>query len=127
MSIIDLLLETDPKKLETKFKKEYEVERLSKILGEKFVITCSPLTSEQIGHIGEISKNHTEIKKNAVLECCKLEGKKIASKELMERMSAHTPFDLLDKLFLPGEVHELYSVINEMSGYGEDAIREIKN
>lgn len=127
MSVLNLLLETDMQKLELKFSKEFEVKRLSKIIGSPFIVKCSPLTNEQLAHISEISKTNTDLKVNTVLECCKIDGKKIASKELMEKFKAPTPKDLVEKLFLPGEIYSLYSTIDSMSGYGEGVIEEIKN
>lgn len=127
MSIIDLLLETDVEKLQAKHNKNYEIKRLSKVLGEKFIITCYPLTHEQVAHLGEISKTNTDMKLNAVLEACRIEGKRFNNKELMDKFGVVTPTDLLNKLFLPGELYELYEIINTLSGYSKDAVREVKN
>lgn len=127
MSVLDLLLETDPKNLELKCSKQFEVKRLSEKIGGNFVVNCSPMTSEQMAHISEISNSITEIKMNTVLECCKIDGKKIASKELMEKFKAATPINLLEKLFLPGEVYTLYNTIQAMSGYSEGGVEEVKN
>lgn len=127
MSIIDLLLETDAEKLQAKHSKNYEIKRLSKVLGEKFIITCYALTHEQVEHIGEISKSNKDMKLNAVLEACKIEGKRFNNKELMDKFGVVTPTDLLNKLFLPGELYEIYEIINTLSGYSKDAVREIKN
>ena len=127
MSILDMLLETDINKLQASNTKDYEIKRLSKILGEKFIITCKPLTNEQVAHIGEVSKNNTDSKLYAVLETCRIEGKRFNNKQLMDKFSAVTPIDLLNKLLLPGELFELYNVVNELSGYSRDAVKEIKN
>lgn len=127
MSIIDLLLETDVEKLQAKHNKNYEIKRLSKALGEKFIVTCYALTHEQVAHIGEISKTNTDMKLNAVLEACRIEGKRFNNKELMDKFGVVTPTDLLNKLFLPGELYELYEIINTLSGYSKDAVREVKN
>ena len=125
-SIIDLLLETDVEKLQANIK-EYEIKRLSKVLGAKFVVTCKPLTGEQVNHIIEVSTDNSDTKLMAVLEACRLEGKKFSDKQLMDKFSVVTPKDLLNKLFLPGEIFELYNVINALSGYGRDVVAEIKN
>lgn len=126
MSILDLLLETDAEKLQRENSKEYEIKRLSKALGEKFIITCRPLTHEQVGHIGEISKNTAETKLNAILESCRVEGKKLNSKGLLEKFNVVTSMELISKLFLPGEVFELYTIVNDLSGYSKNAIEEVK-
>lgn len=126
MSILDLLLETDIDKLQNNNSKNYEIKRLTKILGEKFIVTCTLLTNEQMMHIGEISKTNFDIKLNAVLEACKIEGKKLNNEELMKKFNVVSAKELISKLFLPGEVYELYNVINDLSGYGKDAVKEVK-
>lgn len=126
MSILDLLLETDIDKLQNNNSKNYEIKRLSKILGEKFIVTCTLLTNEQMMHIGEISKTNFDIKLNAVLEACKIEGKKLNNEELMKKFNVVSAKELIGKLFLPGEVYELYNIINDLSGYGKDAVKEVK-
>lgn len=127
MSILDLLLETDIKKLELNNSKKYEIKRISNIIGEKFIITCSPIRTDQIAHIAEVSKNNTEIKHNTILEACKIDGKKINNKELMEKFNVVTPTELVGKMLLAGEISEINNIINDISGYGKDAIEEIKN
>ncbi len=127
MNVLDLLLESDIEKLNSKTSKEYEVKRLSEKLGGKFVITCTPLKLDQLNHISEISKNTTEMKVNAVIECCRIDGKKFNQKELREKLSCNTVQEVVEKLFLPGEIQNLYEVINKMSGYGDKAVEEIKN
>lgn len=127
MDILDLLLEADPTKLKEKAKKDYEIKRLSRLLGEKFIVTCYPLTHEQVTHIGEISKNNTDAKLNAILEACRLSGHKLGDQQLMEKYKAATPKELVVNLFLPGEVYSLYETVNQLSGYGRDAVAEIKN
>lgn len=127
MGIIDLLLETDMKKLQENNKKEYEIKRLTNILGEKFTVTCHALTHEQVIHIGEVSKTNAETKFNAIVEACKIEGKRFNNKELMDKFGVIKPIDLLNKLFLPGEISRLYDIVNKLSGYGKDVIEEVKN
>lgn len=127
MNIIDLLLETDVEKLQAKHNKNYEIKRLSKALGEKFIITCYALTYEQVAHVVEISNNNIDMKLNTVLETCRIEGKRFNNKELMDKFGVVTPKDLLSKLFLPGELFELYELIRDLSGYSNDAVKEVKN
>lgn len=127
MNIFDLLLETDAEKLKENSKKDFEVKRLSKALGTPFKVTCRALTNEQIAHISEISKNATDDKLNAIIEACTIDGKRFTDSQLLEKFKVSTSKALLEKLFLPGEVFEMYKAINELSGYGRDAVREIKN
>lgn len=127
MSIIDLLLETDVQKLQENNKKDYEVKRLSNILGEKFIVTCHALTHEQVTHLGEISKSNADLKLNAVIEACRIEGKRFNNVDIMNKFGVVTPSDLLNKLFLVGEIAALYDTVNKLSGYSKDAVKEVKN
>ena len=125
-NIIDLLLQSDINKIKNN-SKEYEVKRLSKILGSKFIITCRPLTNEQVNHIMETAKTNADVKVLAIYEACRLESKKFNDKELMDKFNVIKPTDLIDKLLLPGEVSAIYEIINTLSGYGKDVVTEIKN
>lgn len=128
MNLIDMLLATDIEKLKEGLKKEYEIKRLSEKLGKTFIVTCYPLTPEQTEHLIEISDGKlANIKVNAVLEACKIEGQKINNKDLMEKFNVVTAKGLVEQLFLIGEITALYEVINDISGYGKDSVKEIKN
>lgn len=126
MSILDLLLESDIEKLKSDNSQNIEIKRLSKVLGEKFIVTCHPLTHEDVTHIGEVSKTNVDMKLNAIFEACRLEGKKFNNEDLMKKFDVVSAKDLLNKLFLPGEVSAIYNVVNEISGYGKDAVKEVK-
>ena len=127
MSIIDKLLATDPKKLETKYKKEYEIKRLSELMGEPFILTCSPLTHRQIEHVFDISKGNETVRQNTVLEGCRLEGKKFTDEVLRKKFGVVSGIEVVEKIFLPGETFELYRIVNAISGYADDVVTEVKN
>lgn len=127
MGIFEKLLETDPEKISKRETKKIEVKRLSELFGEPFVVECRPLNSEQLEHIGEISKTNAETRKNTVLEACRVEGKKFSCKELREKFGVVTGGDVLNQLFLLGEVSALYQTVSEMSGYGKNVVEEVKN
>lgn len=127
MNIIDKLLTTDIETLQEGLKRDFEITRLSKKLGIPFILQCKPLSSEQMDHIVEISKNNiTDIKLNAILEGCSLDNKSINNAALLEKFNCLTGKELVEKLFLIGEISELYQIINEISGYSKDAVKEIK-
>lgn len=127
MSILERLLETDEEKIKAEFGTRYEVKRLSQALGEPFIVDCKPLTNEMVKHIGEISKNNVDTKLNTIYETCSIEGKRFNNPELMEKFKVTTGKEMVQRLFLPGEVYMLYSFINEISGYNSNAITEVKN
>lgn len=127
MNLIDVLLATDVEKLQEGINKDLEVTRLSMKLGTPFIISCGPLTSEQVTHIAEISKTSSDIKLNAILEACKIDGQKLKNEALNEKFGVATGKELLQKLFLVGEINTLYETVQELSGYGTDSVQEIKN
>lgn len=127
MGILERLLETDAEKLSIQEKKDYEVKRISRVIGEPFVVTCHGLTSEQVRHVGEISKNDADMRLQVVLEACTFEGKRFKEEALQKKLGAATGKEVVEKLFKPGEVFALYDIINELSGYGKNAIAEVKN
>ncbi|HAR73074.1 MAG TPA: hypothetical protein DCR77_06660 [Flavobacteriaceae bacterium] len=125
MSLIDKLLQIDINKLEKQAKK-YEVKRLSEAIGEPFEITIKPLTMEQVNHIGEIAKNGNE-RELAIVEACKIEGKKFTEQELLNRFKCPSAAEFVGKLLQPGEIQAIYNIINELSGYRIGVVEEIKN
>lgn len=127
MSILDKLLETDLKKLQNKEKKTYEVKRLSEIVGEPFLVTCKPLGHEQVAHVGEISKDETDIRLNTILEGCEVEGRSFSHDVFTSKLGTPSGKEVIEKLLRAGEVWELYRIINKMSGYGSDVVEEVKN
>lgn len=50
-----------------------------------------------------------------------------ADPALLEKYKASGPEQVLKKIFLPGEIATISDHILELSGYGEDAVEEIKN
>ena len=128
MSIFDKLMETDAEKLQQKESKEVEITRLSKVLGEPFVMTCSTLTREQIKHIGETGGEDEKIV--AILESCRLDGRKLTDKALLDKFNVVSGKEVVCKLFRSGEISNLYQTISALSGYAVDAVRsveEVKN
>lgn len=125
-NLIDLLLCKDIEDI-SEIKKDVEITRLSRVLGCEFIVTCHALTNEQFEHISEISNKHGDIKINAILEGCKIEGKKLINTELIKKFGVDTPKELVGKLFLVGEIGKLYEEVSKLSGYGTDAVKEVKN
>lgn len=125
-NLIDLLLCKDIEDI-SKIKKDVEITRLSRALGCEFIVTCNALTSEQLDYISDISKKSSDIKINTILEGCKIDGKKLVNAELIQKFGVDTPKELVEKLFLIGEIGKLYEEVSKLSGYGTDAVKEVKN
>jgi hypothetical protein len=125
MGILDKLLAMDATQLVKKESKEFEVTRLSELLGEPFIVTISPLSAKQVEYIGEVSKGDMDIKRNTVVEACKIDGKKFTDDEIMNKFGEFTGNNVVGKLFNAGEISALYAEVSKLSGYNLDAIKEI--
>lgn len=126
MSIFDKLLEVDTVKLAAKEKKQMEIKRLSKVFGEPFIVTCQAMTSEQFYHVVETTKEG-DFKAAIILESCRVEGKKFTENAFLEKFGVAKGIDVVKKLFRAGEMNTLYGTTSLLSGFGEDAVAEVKN
>lgn len=139
MSLIDKLLATDAGKLTEKPSKMFEVKRLSERMKNKFELRLEALEPERFSDIQRQSVNIS--KKGAIKDfnthemqvLTLLDGIKEPSmkdKRLLDHFGAVTPKELVSKLFLAGEIADIYNEINVLSGYDpddEETDAEIKN
>lgn len=87
----------------------------------------------------DIQKGAIKMKKNAKLEEIDTEAVQIQSiimatknvdfgaEALRERLDAHSSRLVVQKLFLPGEIAQIYNVIADLSGFGDEAVKDVKN
>ena len=139
MNALERLLKADAAKVTEKPKKEIEIPRLSKILGEKFTVTVQALDTELLA---EITENHTEYTKSGKVK--KANNYKIGldmvvnavvepdfrDDRLLKHYSAATPNDLVAKLFLAGEIGKIAEVVTELCGVDKtqtEIDEEVKN
>lgn len=138
MNLVDILLNADTNAVLAKKTEEYEVERLSKILGEKFVLTLKAIPAKRYSEIQTTAINMNGKRKNVDLYKMQMltlnEGIKepnLAEPNLLKKFGATTPFDMYEKLFLAGEITNITNKISALSGYSEEEkqqnIEEIKN
>lgn len=127
MSIFDRMMEKNAEILAEKEQAQMEITRLSKAFGEPFIVSCAPISQRQIAYVAEAAKNIQEQRIYFVLECCRVEGKKFSDKVFLDWTGCIKGEEVVKKLFRAGEISGLYQKISALSGYGEDAIRELKN
>lgn len=138
MSLVDVLLNSDVDEVLAEKTEEYEVERLSKVLGEKFVLTLKSIPAKRYSEIQNIAVNIKSKKKSIDLYKLRMltlnEGIKepnLADEKIMKKFGAKTPFEVYEKLFLTGEITDISEEISVLSGYDEkekeEDIDEIKN
>lgn len=138
MSLIDRLLQADVKKLTELPTAKYEVKRLTKKLSGKFELELQAIPAKRYS---EIQRNGVEMNNKGGFKDIKvfdmqaltlIDGIKepsLKDKRLLEYYSAATPKELVSKMFMAGEIADIYSKIQELSGYEteEDTDKEIKN
>lgn len=137
VNILDLLLGSDVGEIKLPTTK-VEVIRLSEVYGSPFVITLSALSPDKFEAVQDMA---VSIKgKDADIELSLLQmlaiiesvmddsGKPLfKNKDLMAKFKAPTPKELVRKLFLSGEMTNIYKVISDLSGFGESAVQAVKN
>uniref|UniRef100_A0A7U3YCT5 XkdN-like protein n=1 Tax=Geobacillus sp. (strain Y4.1MC1) TaxID=581103 RepID=A0A7U3YCT5_GEOS0 len=133
-NVVDILLKMDAEKLELP-KKMVEIKRLSELAGEPVVFEIKALTQTQFEEIQDMSTKFDPISNKADIDVftIKLEtilkgvvSPELKRKELLEHYKVPTPYDLIKKLFTPGEIDRLYNEISDLSGFGEGAVEEVK-
>jgi len=127
MSIFTKMMETDFQKLAEKEQAKMEVKRLSKMFGEPFVVLCKPISQKQIVYVAENAKTLQDEKVLFILECCSVEGKKFNDESFLQWTGTLKGEDAIRAMFHTGEIAGLYDKISTLSGYGKDAITELKN
>ena len=120
-------MEKNPEILAEKEQRKMEVKRLSETFGEPFIVTCMPITQKQLTYVAENAKTLQEQRVYFILECCRVEGKKFSDKVFLDWTGCLKGEDVIRKMFRTGEMSRLYDKISELSGYGEDAVAELKN
>lgn len=137
VNILDLLLgsDIDTIKLPTK---EVEITRLSKIFGKPFILTCQALSPEKYEEVQDMA---VSVKgKDVDLDVSQLQlftvmegvigedGKPLfKSAELRSKYKVPTPKDVVRKILLSGEITAVYTQIAKLSGFGDEAVKEVKN
>jgi hypothetical protein len=126
-STLDLLLAIDKSKL-NRPTKDVEIKRLSKIAGQKVVFTIQALTLDEEQEIRETSGDDNQ--KARVFTILKgVTSPNLRDTNLLKNYGSATPKELLEsgKLLQSGEIAHLYNQISTLSGYGEDAVTDLKN
>lgn len=137
VNVLDLLLGSDIGEIKLPTK-QMEIIRLSKVFGAPFVITVSALSPDRYEEVQDMA---VSVKgKDADIEISLLQilvvmegvmdpnGKPMfKNKDLMAKFKASTPKELVRKIFLSGEIANIYGEIANLSGFGDGAVKEVKN
>ena len=137
INVLDLLLGSDIGTIKQP-QKEVEINRLSDLFGAPFIVVCEAITPEKYEEVQDLAVvvkgKDVDLDMNLlqafiVIEGVRDQGGKLLfkNKELMTKFKAPTPKELCRKLLLSGEITSLYKHISDLSGFGDDAVSEIKN
>lgn len=146
VNVLDLLLGADVGTIAQPFK-DVEITRLSKVLGTPFIIRCEALKPDVYEEVQEnaisINGKDVDLDMNTLQVLTVIEGVKAVVQDengnkttsglllkntgLMSKFKAPTPKELCRKLFLSGEVANIYNVISQLSGFSDNAVKELKN
>lgn len=137
VNVLDLLLGADIGEIKLPTK-QVEITRLSEVYGSPFVVTVSALSPDKYEEVQDMAVSvkgkDVDLEVSLLQLFVVMEGIVDASgkpmfknKDLMAKFKAPTPKDLIRKILLSGEINNLYAEISDLSGFGNDAIKEVKN
>lgn len=136
-NLITKLINSDKREFE-KPSADVELPRLSKILGEKFVVTVKTLPTilaedieEQCTKVtpdGGIDINVNKMMNKILMESVYFEDEHLfRNKGLMDAFNAKTPVDLINTLLLGKEKEELFKVYKSVITLdGKELVKKIK-
>ena len=137
VNILDLMLGSDIGEIKLPTK-QVEITRLSAVYGVPYIITCKALSPEKYEEVQDMALDvkgkDVDIDVPLLQLFVVIEGVVDANgkpmfknKDLMAKFKAQTPKELVRKIFLSGEITSVYSEIGKLSGFGDDAVQEVKN
>lgn len=137
VNVLDLLLGSDVGEIKLPTK-QIEITRLTELYGAPFIITCQALSPEKYEEVQDmavaVKGKDVDLDVNLLQIFVVIEGVvdnagklMLKNKDLMAKFKAQTPKELARKLFLSGEIANIYGEISELSGFGDSSIKEVKN
>lgn len=138
MNIAEALLAADAGKITQAATMEYEVPRLTKMIGEPFVLHLKQIGNKRVKEIQEDSliengDNPTvdTYKLEMELICAGIADKDFDNVEVLKKFKAATRRDLFNKLLNAGEIHDIAEQISDLCGFSRKRMdkkaAEIKN
>ncbi len=134
MNLVDKLLKFDPSKVANPERKV--TLKLPKLGNKPFEFNCKALDADVYAEIQEEQVEYKIKKKGgAEMKFSTHQGKlkkilfgcaELKNKELIAHFGVKTPFELIEKILVPGNIDDLSDVIDDLSGYelDDDEIEE---
>ena len=140
MNLAEALLAADAGKITKKATKDMEIPRLSKLLGEPFILHLRQISARRVreiqdGAIRMDGKGRPESVDNYGLQirllCDGITNEDFDNRDVLKHYGAATRKDLFEILFDAGEVQDISNTISELCGFGDKAedakVEEVKN
>lgn len=129
MSLTGALLAADAGKIARKATKDFEVERLSEILGEPFILHLQQVPSRRVREIQDsamqIDTSTGQLKgvDNYELQmrmlCDGITNKDFDGADVLKHYNVASRKELFSVLFNAGEVQDIANAISELCGFGQ--------
>lgn len=133
-NVYDLLMGVEPEELAKLSEKKMEIPRLSVLFGAPFEINVRAIPGERYFELSagmmkdsggvDLTKAYDI---NALIACEGMVEPDLKDRELQKHFGCATPKDLIKKMFNGGELTKIADTITELSGYGGEPEKEIKN
>lgn len=120
--------------------KQYEIPRLTQVFGAPFIITLKALSAEKWEEVQDMALNikgkDVDVDNNLLQTFIVMESTYedeeatklfFKNKDLMAHFGAATPKELVKKILISGEIVNVYGEVSNLSGFGDDAVTEVKN
>lgn len=141
MNLAEVLMNADKKKITELQTKEYEVKRLSNLLGTPFILTLQEIPPKRVMEINQqavkvdINKNsgrNIDVDVFTLQMLTLVEGIKsgLGDRELLKAYGCATVKELYVKIFKANEISDIAEAINSLGSYTGDNsgdIAEVKN
>lgn len=121
---LELLLSNSVEKFK-KPQKEVEIKRLSEALGEPFMVTIQTVSMDLMKEMEESRLGNVDSAMK-ILEKGLIDPP-VRNKEVQAKFGAPNYVDLINRLFVPGEIIKLSVEIADLSGINEDITKDAKN
>lgn len=129
--VLNLLLSADTQKVVERPTRKIEIKRLSAIAGAPVIFTIQGLTADEYGDIQQKSiGKHGDMDSSEIQILSVLHGVKdpsLKDKKLKEAYHVPNSRELVGKILAPGEILNIYNIVSDLSGFGDEAVEEIKN
>lgn len=137
MNLVDALLAADADKITAKQTEDYEVKRLSKLLGVPFILHLQEIKFRRIKELQDMATKRKkgrapEVDYMELAASCLVEGitnEEFNDPRVLKRFKATTKEDLFTKILTSGEVTKISEKIGDLSGMdkSEEEFEEVKN